>query len=115
MIGHWQVGHKTDGQRVLEGIGCWKIATLDLLKFEAFPALAVAVQATVESVLERWQQVVCEKLPTADELTLVQLRDALPQMLRELAITMATEDGAHFESRERSLKGTWAASLSSEL
>jgi signal transduction histidine kinase len=71
-------------------------ATLDLLKFESFPSLAAAIEATVESALARWQIVVREKLPTADELTLVQLRDELPRVLRELARTIAAENGAHF-------------------
>jgi signal transduction histidine kinase len=72
-------------------------ATLDLLKFESFPLLAAAVEARIEPVLARWQQLVCEKLPTADELTLTQLRDELPEVLGELAKTLASEDGSHFE------------------
>jgi signal transduction histidine kinase len=74
-----------------------QVATLDLLKFEPFPALAAAVDACAETVLSRWQKLVCEKLPTADELTLSQLRDELPEVLNELARTMAAVDGSHFD------------------
>jgi signal transduction histidine kinase len=73
-------------------------ATLDLLKFESYPTLAAAIDASVESVMTRWQSLVKEKLPTADELTLTQLRDELPQVLQELAKTIGSENGAGFEA-----------------
>ena len=43
--------------------------TLELLKYASFPALAAGLTARIESIMKRWQLVVCEKLPTADELT----------------------------------------------
>jgi signal transduction histidine kinase len=72
-------------------------ATLDLLKFKPFPALAQAVRASSEAILSRWQALVCDKLPSADELTRTQLRDELPQVLAELADTLAEGDGRHFD------------------
>jgi signal transduction histidine kinase len=72
-------------------------ATLDLLKFEPFPLLADAVTDGAEAILSRWQALVCEKLPTADELTRSQLRDELPQILEVLALTLGSEDGRHFD------------------
>ena len=51
--------------------------------------------------MKRWQAVVCEKLPTADELTLSQLRDELPDVLSELAQTIEAKDGSHFESLQK--------------
>jgi signal transduction histidine kinase len=47
--------------------------------------------------MKRWQAVVTEKLPTADNLTLEQLRDEIPIMLSELAGTLESNDGAHLQ------------------
>ncbi len=67
--------------------------TLDLLKYSPFPALAAGIRARRETILDRWQKVVRHKLPTADELTLSQLRDDLPRILSEMADTLESDDG----------------------
>jgi len=75
-----------------------KSETLKLLRNQSFPELAVAVRDSAEAVLGRWIAVVRETMPTADELTLNQLRDDLPYILNGIAHTMeakgegATED-----------------------
>jgi signal transduction histidine kinase len=79
--------------------------TLDLLKFAAFPELAEAISARTESVLHRWYSVVREKLPSADELTIEQLRDELPIVLAELAKTIASDDGSHYTRLEKASEG----------
>lgn len=80
-------------------------ATLDLLKYSAFPDLAEAVEARSDAVLSRWYAVVKEKLPSADELTIDQLRDELPIVLQELAKTIASEDGSHFKQLKQVSEG----------
>jgi signal transduction histidine kinase len=80
-------------------------ATLDLLKFSALPELAEAVGARTEAVLQRWYGVVKEKLPTADELTIEQLRDELPVVLGELSQTIASNDGSHYTRLEKASEG----------
>jgi signal transduction histidine kinase len=72
-------------------------ATLDLLKFSPFLELAGAVQQRAPAILNRWLAVVRSEMPTADALTLEQLRDELPNVLLELAKTLEASDGGHFD------------------
>jgi len=72
-------------------------ATLDLLRFQSFPLIAAAIDIRMEAILDRWQKLVRQKMPTADELTLTQLRDELPIVLNELSQTLAADDGSHFD------------------
>lgn len=62
---------------------------LDSLTQHAYPELAEAVRTRAERMLERWEGVVRELLPSADELTLTQLRDSLPLFLGRLADALA--------------------------
>ena len=81
-------------------------ATLDLLKFSAYAAVADAIAERSEAILSRWERSVRDKLPRADELTLEQLRDELPDVLRELSQTLAAEDGSdHFDLLMRASDG----------
>jgi signal transduction histidine kinase len=80
-------------------------STLDLLKYAPFPHVAAAVRARIEPVMARWQNVVREKLPTADTLTMEQLRDELPIMLEALAKTLETMDGDHLQAMEAVSEG----------
>lgn len=57
----------------------------------SFPELAGAVRAKVSTVLERWEKVIKELLPSADELTRTQLRNALPDTLENLARALETQ------------------------
>src|SRR5665213_2885209 len=67
--------------------------TLDLFKYSSFPTLAAGVRERKELILRRWQEVVPLKLPHADELTLEQLRDAMPKITDELAGALEACDG----------------------
>lgn len=58
---------------------------LNLLGDAQFPALAAALRACMAKALARWERVVREVLPKADELTFTQLRDDMPQVLRRVA------------------------------
>jgi len=80
-------------------------ATLDLLKYQPFPALARAVDARTEAVLARWYSLVREKLTSADPLTVDQLRDELPVILKELAKTIEADDGSHYFRLEAASEG----------
>jgi signal transduction histidine kinase len=66
---------------------------MDLLKYSPFPDLAVALRARVDSVLRRWGEIVVQKLPGADELTLTQLRDHIPAILETMAKALESVDG----------------------
>ncbi len=79
--------------------------TLDLLKYTSFPAVAAAVDARTEAVLQRWHVVVCQKLPTADQLTIIQMRDELPIVLKELAKTIEEDNGRHYHHLEAASEG----------
>jgi signal transduction histidine kinase len=67
--------------------------TMDLVKYSPFPDLAVALRARVDSVLARWGDIVRQKLPGADELTLAQLRDHMPAILETMAKALESVDG----------------------
>jgi signal transduction histidine kinase len=80
-------------------------ATLDLLKYSTFPALADAIDARIEQMLTRWYALVREKLPSADQLTVDQMRDELPVILKELAKTIEADDGSHYTRLEQASEG----------
>ena len=71
---------------------------LDLLTQRSFPEAAAAVRAGTGRVLERWQQAVLQTLPTADELTLAQLRDNLPKFLEQMAEALGVAEVRPAES-----------------
>jgi signal transduction histidine kinase len=84
--------------------------SMDLLKYRPFPELAGALRARQAVVIERWQQVVTEVLPAANELTLAQIRDSLPETLAMMADALEADEpkptkdlmdfaGAHGETR----------------
>lgn len=80
-------------------------ATLDLLKFSAYRELAAALHARIDVILGRWELSVRDKLPRADRLTLEGLRDEVPEVLGELARTLESEDGSHFDLLLRASDG----------
>jgi signal transduction histidine kinase len=80
-------------------------ATLDLLKYSSLPDLAKAVDVRIEAVLARWHRLVRDKLPSADPLTIDQLRDELPVVLKELAKTIEADDGSHYTRLEHASEG----------
>jgi signal transduction histidine kinase len=63
--------------------------TVDLLATRPFPRIAEALAARKGRVLRRWEQEVSKVLPQADELTLAQLRDHLPQILDQTVNALA--------------------------
>jgi signal transduction histidine kinase len=64
--------------------------TLDLLAHHPFPHLAAAIRARADFIIPEWEIAVRSTLPTADELTLQQLRNSLPSILEEMAEALAS-------------------------
>jgi signal transduction histidine kinase len=69
-----------------------KNRTMDLLKYQPFPALAASVRATAAVVIERWQSAVRRTLPTANELTTQQLHNDLPNILMMIADALEADE-----------------------
>lgn len=64
--------------------------SLELMMRQSFPELALALRGRMERILERFRTMVQEILPSADELTLNELRDGLPDCLEDLAVALET-------------------------
>jgi signal transduction histidine kinase len=60
----------------------------NLLADYAFPELAAAVRASTPQVVDQWVTAVRKTLPSADELTFSQVRDHIPNILRQLALAL---------------------------
>ena len=71
------------------GVGAAGDPTVDLLATRPFPKIASALKARKGRVLRRWEEEARELLPQADELTLTQLRDHLPQILDQAVEALA--------------------------
>ncbi len=69
-----------------------KNRAMDLLKYQAFPALGEAVRATVGVVIDRWQVTVCRTLPSANDLTTKQLHNDLPHILLMCADALEADE-----------------------
>jgi signal transduction histidine kinase len=67
--------------------------TVALMMRRAFPELAAAVEGQSARILERFRGMVKDALPSADELTLTELVDHLPQVLEDLAGALAAVGG----------------------
>jgi signal transduction histidine kinase len=52
---------------------------------QAFPELGQALRGAVDAIISRWQAAVRAALPSADELTFVQIRDDMPKILERVA------------------------------
>jgi signal transduction histidine kinase len=70
---------------------------LNLLAVAAFPELAAAVRERHAAVTQRWEQIVREVLPKADELTFTQLRDDIPRVLTQIAESLERAGTRHLD------------------
>jgi signal transduction histidine kinase len=57
---------------------------LDVLRNQPFPELAAALRVRSPRILERWESAVRDLLPSAEELTLGQLRNSLPLIIDQM-------------------------------
>jgi signal transduction histidine kinase len=60
---------------------------------QSFPDLASAVRSRAPRIMEHFKDLVKQSLPSADELTLTELADHLPEVLEDLAVALATTGG----------------------
>jgi signal transduction histidine kinase len=67
--------------------------SLELMMRRAFPELSGAIRGRSPRILDRFRTMVKDILPSADELTLNELLDHLPQALEDLAAAIAATDG----------------------
>lgn len=66
--------------------------TLDLLAYHAFPMLGSALRVRSSNILAKWEAAVTQTLPSADDLTLKQLRNSVPMILEEIADALSSAD-----------------------
>jgi signal transduction histidine kinase len=71
--------------------------TTDLLEHRSFPDLAAALRDRSERIVQRWEESVRQLLVGPDELTLVQVRDHIPQILSQMAVALAADRPAAAE------------------
>lgn len=69
-----------------------KNRTMDLLKYQPFPALAEAVRGSAVVVIERWQTLIRHSLPNAHNLTTRQLHNDLPNILMLIADAIEADE-----------------------
>ena len=67
---------------------------VELLATRSFPELAAALRACTSMALERWELSVREVLPVADGLTFEQLRDDMPEVLEQMAVSLESDRSA---------------------
>ena len=65
--------------------------TLDLLAYHAFPSLASALKLRQDAILQAWEAAVVQTLPSADALTLQNLRNSIPLILQEIIDAFASD------------------------
>jgi signal transduction histidine kinase len=65
---------------------------MDLLKYQAFPELANAVRQCKREVIDRWEAMVRELLPAANELTVQDIRNSLPDTIEQMAAALEADE-----------------------
>jgi signal transduction histidine kinase len=80
------------GISVAEGLSV-ENPTVTLMMRQSFPDLATGIRSRTARILEQFRAMVKETLPSADELTLAELWDHLPEVLEDLAVALAATGG----------------------
>jgi signal transduction histidine kinase len=70
---------------------------LDDLQGQSLPHVAAALRTASDDIVDRWRTRVRELLPAADELTMRQLKDSVPQILEKIAAALEAADPAPTE------------------
>jgi len=65
---------------------------MDLLKYQPFPELADAVRHCKTAVIDQWEATVREVLPAANELTVQDIRNSLPDTIEQMAAALEADD-----------------------
>lgn len=71
---------------------------MELLTGQAYPELAKALRVSIRTIIHRWVELVRASLPSADQLTFVQVRDDMPDVLEQVA--RALESDRPFAARK---------------
>jgi signal transduction histidine kinase len=64
---------------------------IDLLTSQKFPEIAATLRSRSKALLERWETMVREALPHADQLTFKQLQDDVPAVLEKIAKSLESD------------------------
>jgi signal transduction histidine kinase len=64
---------------------------LDLLATRSFSRLAATLRERRDAIMGRWEEMVRNMLPQADELTLGELRDSLPEIIDQMVNALASD------------------------
>ncbi len=67
---------------------------VDLLAFQPMPAMAAALRSSQERAIARWDALVRQLLPDADQLTSKEVRDSIPAILEQMARALEASDPA---------------------
>ncbi|MEA2735084.1 MAG: hypothetical protein QOE14_1535 [Humisphaera sp.] len=65
---------------------------MDLLKYQAFPELAEAVRRCKHSVIDRWEATVRDVLPAANDFTVQEIRNSLPDTIDQMAAALEADE-----------------------
>ena len=65
---------------------------MDLLKYQPFPELAGAVRHCKAAVIDRWEAMVREVLPAANQLTVQDIRNSLPDTIEQMAAALEADE-----------------------
>lgn len=71
---------------------CMGDTNTDLLAHQSLHRIAEALRRREASILRRWEDLVRLELPAADILTFEQLRDTVPEILRQMADALGADD-----------------------
>src|SRR5688572_29134939 len=69
-----------------------KNRSMDLLKYQPLPELAAALRARCDAIIQRWHAAVQDTLPQANQLSLQELRNSLPETLEQMAAALEADE-----------------------
>src|SRR5947207_2253551 len=65
---------------------------LEILKYRPLPEVAIALRDRKKEIIAAWRKKVVEVLPDADELTLAELKNSVPQLIDQIADALEASD-----------------------
>jgi signal transduction histidine kinase len=65
---------------------------MDLLKYQPLPELADALRGRRDAIIQRWHAAVQDTLPQANQLSLQELRNSLPETLEQMAAALEADE-----------------------
>jgi signal transduction histidine kinase len=94
--GQWWCGHDSAFAQIgrsTKGVCAVSVTNMatDLLENRSFPEISAALRERADLIVKRWEEAVRRQLPSADEMTLAQVRDHIPQILDQMATALASD------------------------